>query len=87
MIVRLVVEPLYQITGQGHIIIINHRHVRGVVALVGRLVVTIQIVVRVELVSVVANQFISRVNVRYRHLLVGQTRMVIGAHLVLALKQ
>ena len=55
MIVRLVVESLRQITRRGHIIIINHRHVRGVVALAGRLVVTIQIVVRVDLVSVVAN--------------------------------
>ena len=55
MIVRLVVEPLRQITRQGHIIIINHRHIRGVVALVVRLVVTVQIAVRVDLVSIVAN--------------------------------
>ena len=55
MIVRLVVEPLRQITRRGHIIIINRRHVRGEVALAGRLVVTVQIAVRADLVSVVAN--------------------------------
>ena len=55
MTIRLVVEPLRQITRLGLIIIINHRHVRGVVALVGHLVVTVQIAVRVGLVSVVAN--------------------------------
>ena len=55
MIVGLVVEPLRQITHRGHIIIINHRHVRGVVALAGLLVVIEQIAVRVDLVSVVAN--------------------------------
>ena len=51
MIVGLEVEPLCQITRWGLIIIINHHHVRGVVALAGHLVVTVQI----GLVSLVAN--------------------------------
>ena len=55
MTIRLVVGPLHRIICRGLIIIIDRRHVRGVVALAGHLGVTVQIAIRVGLVYVVAN--------------------------------
>ena len=55
MTTRLVVGTLCRIIRQGLIIIISLRHIRGIVALAGHLVVTVQIAFRVGLVSIAAN--------------------------------
>ena len=86
MTIRLAVQTLLRVIHQSLIVIISPRHVQEVVALVGHLVITVQIAVQVGLVSIVANQVILHVSVYYHSPLAGQTRMVSGVHLVLALK-
>ena len=86
MTINLAVGTLLRIIHKGLIVIISRRHIRDVVDLAGHLVVTVWITIQVGLVSIVANQVILRMSVRYCHPLTVQTRMVIGAHLGPALK-